>query len=525
MVRNLVLFVLPLLLFLFQPVSGQVEETDPAFPVVSDANYLRTRGEGTPISGVKKGKLVLQKVIGGDIRPRSIAYAGNGRFFAQNMMHRHSITVYDRNFKLVGLLDDEVNLSLFQAGTYEGIIKGAPVQAAFTADGRFAWVSNYHVTGREFTNPGNDNCLPGQVYDNSFLYKIDTRTLKVLNVVEVGCVPKHVSITPDNRLLLVSNWCSSDLSLIDLRSETEIKRISLGRYPLSIAIDSKSRYAYVSVMGEDQVAIIKLTDGSITWIDDVGDTPHQLCLGSADRYLYISLDREGMVKKYDLIRSRVAATVKTGKGPRSMTLSQDGKQLYVANYSDNTLCRIATASMQINQTISTNAYPIGMTFDPEKKTVWLACYDGSIMVFEDQGLQNKQENPTNHIAYRPLNNEAGDATTYVPGLETRSEDPNYYLFREETQKSRNVSPPANDVSVTSNGYVYHVILGSYRNKKAADQLVLDLREMGLRPEIIPTDKGNYRVSGQSFATHAAARKAVNSLREKNMDSWIWKTKR
>jgi hypothetical protein len=74
--------------------------------------------------------------------------------------------------------------------------------------------------GPEFNNPGSDECSPSQGTDNSFLYRINTESLGVEKVIQVGSVPKYVAASPDNRLVLVSKWCSWDLSVVD----TEKKR-------------------------------------------------------------------------------------------------------------------------------------------------------------------------------------------------------------------------------------------------------------------------------------------------------------
>ena len=47
-------------------------------------------------------------------------------------------------------------------------------------------------------------------------------------VIGVGSVPKYVAISPDDRYVLVTNWCTFDLSVIDRAQGKEIKRIKQG---------------------------------------------------------------------------------------------------------------------------------------------------------------------------------------------------------------------------------------------------------------------------------------------------------
>ena len=65
-------------------------------------------------------------------------------------------------------------------------------------------------------------------------------------------------MTPDGRLLLISNWCSYDVSVVDLASDREIRRIKVGKYPRGIAITPDSRTAYVAMLGGTRIAKIDL---------------------------------------------------------------------------------------------------------------------------------------------------------------------------------------------------------------------------------------------------------------------------
>ena len=59
----------------------------------------------------------------------------------------------------------------------------------------------------------------------------------VMDAIEAGAVPKYAALSPDEKTMLVSNWCDFDLSVIDVESGKETGRIPLGRwaYPNEIA--------------------------------------------------------------------------------------------------------------------------------------------------------------------------------------------------------------------------------------------------------------------------------------------------
>ncbi|MEM8639975.1 MAG: peptidoglycan-binding protein [Cyanobacteria bacterium P01_G01_bin.54] len=327
------------------------------------------------------GHMALRTTIYGNIAPKSIVHSGKGLFFAQNMMYTHSITVYDRNYQLVKTISDSIKLQDYGYPQYAGLYRGAPVEATFSHAGQYAWVSNYQMYGAGFSRPGSDKCTPSQNTDPSFLYRVNTQDFAIDQVVKVGSVPKQVAASPDNRYVLVTNWCTDDLSVVDVARNREVRRIKLGRYPRGIVIDAASQNAYVAVMGSQHIAKVSLTNFKVDWFKNVGRSPRHLNIDAQGKYLYASLNGEGRVAKIDLKTGKTVDKVVTGNAPRSMVLSQDGQHLYVVNYESDTMAKVRTQDMQVVHTVSVNDKPIGITYDAAKGEVWVSCYSGSIMVF------------------------------------------------------------------------------------------------------------------------------------------------
>jgi YVTN family beta-propeller protein len=355
---------------LFRPKSGQEVEVQLHLP--SD-----------------EGRLQLSEVITGEISPKSVVASGTGLIFAQNMMYRHTVTVYNRRGTLVNTIPDAVDLSEFGFEEYEGEHRGAPVEAAFSPDGRYAYVSNYSMYGPGFGRAGSDTCSPASGYDDSFVYRIDTSTLEIDKAIEVGSVPKFVAVTPDDRFVLVTNWCAYTLSVISVTKAKEVRQVELGRYPRGIAVSPDAKTAYVAVMGTANIARVDLEDFDVDWIEGVGAGPRHLTIDARGRYLYATLNGDGAVAKINLRKTEVVARVATGTAPRSMAIADDGNSLYVVNYHSNTVSKVRTRDMKVIQTVETNHHPIGITYDAETSQVWVACYSGSIMVFTDHKKGNR----------------------------------------------------------------------------------------------------------------------------------------
>lgn len=329
------------------------------------------------------GALTLVKTITGDLSSKSVVHSGTGLFFAQNMMYRHTISVFNRDFELVRTIPDSVRLSDYGYREYGGTHRGAPVEAAFSHAGKYAWVSNYQMYGEGFGNPGTDECTPEGKHDRSFVYRINTETFAIEQVVRAGAVPKYVAVTPDDRYVLVTNWCSWDVNIIDAATNRPVKSVYIGRYPRGIAVSPDSRRAYIAAMGTYDIAVLDLGDVSLSWFRQIGRSPRHLNLSPDGKFLYATLNGDDMVAKVDAATGAVVRKVSTGKRPRSSVLSDDGANLYVVNYQSDSISKVRTDTMEVVQTVPAGHHPIGITYDPATKRVWVANYSGTIMVFED----------------------------------------------------------------------------------------------------------------------------------------------
>lgn len=331
-----------------------------------------------------ESKLKLEKTITGDISPKSVRASGTGYVSAHNMMYRHSITIYDASsMTLIKTIPDRVNLKSLGFKGYSGTHRGAPVEGAYSPDGKYLYVTNYAMYGNGFNKEGTDICNPGDGYDRSFLYRIDTSSWTIDAAYRVGVVPKVVAVSPDNKYVLVSNWCSYDLSVVSIAEQKVIKTISIGAYPRGITISTDSQYAFVAQMGGSVVH--KITLG--TWEREtlkVGSNPRAVVLSPDGGKLYVTLNSSGSVIEYDLAKRKVTNSAKTGNAARSLDISSDGTSLFVVNYLSDTISKVRISDFKVTQTIKVCDEPIGVTYEPIQYRVWVACYGGAIKIFSDR---------------------------------------------------------------------------------------------------------------------------------------------
>ncbi len=518
--------------------------------------------------------LVLKKTIREGLSPKSVVHSGSGLFFAQNMMYRHTITVYNRDFELVKTIRDKVNLQDYGFDSYgENEYRGAPVEATFSHGGAYAWVSNYQMFGDSMTSPGCDGCKISRHYDESFVYKINTSNLKIEEVIQVGSVPKYIASTPDDKYILVSNWSSGDLSVIDIAKNEEIKRISLGRYPRGIVVDQQSKYAYVALMGSTRIARVDLSDLSLTWFQGVGSTPRHLCLDKKGEFLYCSLNSSGKIIKIDVTTGEVIESVRSGKHPRSMVLSSNDAYIYAVNYLSDSVSKIDVAKMEVVERVKTKSKPIGITFDERTNCVWVACYSGSLMVFEETSYEPIHPLYLERMASLPNRQNRGAYPSVIQSCFSQNDYENYIgadpapaaveLIAEEIpeeipeevskkhvpqpvevaivkvepkaeviasadpvvteEKHEEVkevpAPPVKMVDASS----YYIIGGSFKSLSNAQSMQSKMKSKGYSAEVVKRKNGTHLVAFGVFSDPAEAERQVKKIRVSDEPAaWIYK---
>jgi YVTN family beta-propeller protein len=360
--------------------SGAEAAVDTAAPAAADVAPTTTTVPPTPSDA---RTLHLIRTVTGNIAPKSVVASGTGLVTAQNMMYRHSVTVYDAEGNLVATVPDSVDLATFGITGHAGTSRGAPVEAAFTPDRRHFYVTNYSMYGDGFGPEGSDSCTASQHYDDSFVYRIDVQTMAIDQVIPVGAVPKYVEVTPDGKQVLVTNWCTYDLSIIDAKTAAPVARIPIGTWPRGIAVDPTSKTAYVAAMGDNTVVQVDLAARAVTGAWNVGVAPRHVVMGSAGTFLYVTLNGEGNVAKVDPHTGAVVARARSGAAPRTMVMAPDGRSLYIVNYDDSTITKMATADLSVLQVLATNEHPIGVTYEPTAGRLWVAGYAGSLQLYDD----------------------------------------------------------------------------------------------------------------------------------------------
>ena len=165
---------------------------------------------------------------------------------------------------------------------------------------------------------------PGDGTETSFVYQVNTSTFAIEKVVAVGAVPKYVAVTPDGRRVLVTNWCSADLSVIDTTSAKEVARIRCAASTLAASPSRPTAVRPTSPSWARTGWSVWTSRRAVSDYARTGDGPRHLVVSRDGKHLFVTNNGDGTVSKLDRVSGRVLRWVRTGKEPRSLAISSDG---------------------------------------------------------------------------------------------------------------------------------------------------------------------------------------------------------
>lgn len=345
-------------------------------------------------------RLTLYRRELGELTPKSIVATKDGAVFAQNMIYKRSVSVFDhagnhlidiqaRAPRALLNLPEDAKWEAWSRKTGKKLpqkwVWGAPVEAAVHPDGRRLFVSNYYIQGAGPTGAVTDDCKIEKPKP-SYVWEIDIATLSIVKSYPAGVTPKFLALTNDGKKLLVTNWCGP-LSIIDVDESDGVeptRSVKVGSFPRGIAVAPDDSVAYVASMGRSEISVVDLDTLEVIATFDPGKGPRHLLIGP-DGNLWVSSSHTGNVHVMDRATGEIIASVKSGKDARSMAFSSDGSALYVGNYGEDSLSVIDTRSKRVVQKIATGPQPIGVAFEPVEERVWVSCYVGSVRLYDTKG--------------------------------------------------------------------------------------------------------------------------------------------
>ena len=260
---------------------------------------------------------------------------------------------------------------------------------------------------------GTDFGLSGQVIvtfaDTNKMALVDSGTLSVGGVVDVGNNPQDVIFSKDGARILAVMSGSFDLSEKNSESTQSAlmensfwtwnatthrimgkSSISTGdgiEHPVGLGIDSTSSRLYISNMSSDTLLIRNL-EGEQNLINSipVGKGPRKVLVSEDDKYIItINTDLENRsetdsVSIIHLLSQEEVARVDVGDTPWGGCIHPDNEKFYVSVSGSDEVKEILIKEGKVGKTYSVGKSPRGIVLSDDGQTLFVASYDEDSLI-------------------------------------------------------------------------------------------------------------------------------------------------
>jgi len=225
--------------------------------------------------------------------------------------------------------------------------------------------------------------------DNA-LTMIDTATLAVKGTIATCKRARHVQRMPDGKIM-VACTDSNAADVIDPASGKSVRRVPLGDEPEAFDLSPDGKIIYVSNEDEGEASFIDAASGKKLKSVKVGKEPEGVKVSADGKTLYITSEVASMVHVIDTATAKIVKNVKVGKRPRRMAITPDGKELWVTSELDASVSIVSTADHSVTASIkfevkgarAEDITPVGIQMTRDGKRAFVALGKANHVAFVD----------------------------------------------------------------------------------------------------------------------------------------------
>ena len=127
-----------------------------------------------------------------------------------------------------------------------------PHEAVLSPDKRLLYVSDNGILWMTYKGEGGNT-----------ISIVDVDKFKVTGAIQTGKWPCRLAVTPDGKSLVYALQNTEAVGFADLASKKEVAQVPLGGKLLSLTLSSDGRYAYSSAQEQDKIFVISLADRKV----------------------------------------------------------------------------------------------------------------------------------------------------------------------------------------------------------------------------------------------------------------------
>ncbi len=202
--------------------------------------------------------------------------------------------------------------------------------------------------------------------------------------IDVGDLPLNMVISPDGRLLAVTNngFGRQFVSLIDLRTDSVVQELPVEKAFYGVAFSPRGDRLYASGGGDSQVLLWRIDGNRAVDKDSISLKgkrwagkvfPAGLALSPDGARLYVAGNQDSSLIVVDVLKKRVIDRLTLGNFPYDVRVSPDGKKAFVSLWGAGRVSVIDLESGRPVASVRVGAHPNAMALSPNGGLLYVAC--------------------------------------------------------------------------------------------------------------------------------------------------------
>jgi YVTN family beta-propeller protein len=274
-----------------------------------------------------------------------------------------------------------------------------PRGVKLSRDGKLLYVA---LSGSPQAGPGVDESkLPPGDRSADGVGVVDLAARKLLRILPSGQDPESFDLSPDGKILYVSNEETAEMTALDLDTGVIRGKVGVGKEPEGVTVRPDGKAVYVTSEQDAEVTAVDTATLAVVGQMHTGRRPRSIVFAKDGVTAFVTNELEGTVTVLDTVAQKPIADIKTFlnspllSGPRPMgeVLSADGKLLYVSTGRGGSVAIIDVATRkQVRSIDGVGDRPWGIGLSPDGTHVYTAngtSHDLSVTSLETGNVEKR----------------------------------------------------------------------------------------------------------------------------------------
>lgn len=232
--------------------------------------------------------------------------------------------------------------------------------------------------------------------DSGTVSVLEVASLKKVGSIAVGQGPHNVQVSPDSRLVWVTNngepqktadskanqhmaksghegmAAIGEVWAINTATDAVVAKIPVGAHPAHVVVSGDSRFAYVTNGVDNTVSVVDTAARIVIATIPVGASPHGIRISPDGRQAYVANLKGGSVSVIDMSNHQEVAQIPVGKGPAQVGFTPDSRLAFVSLSEESAVAIIDPGTRKVIHKVAVGSVPIQLYATPDCRLLLVA---------------------------------------------------------------------------------------------------------------------------------------------------------